>query len=359
MMARSINRKSAFLASLALSVSAMTIFAANAAEITVMGYRGAFQDNYVKAVIEPFQKEHPDIKVTYYGVQNAATSLGNMRAQKSSPQTDAVIYDLSVAKIADEEGLVEKLDPGSLKNYADIADLGKELAGAAIPITYDTLSLLYNNDAFAQGAPDSWEALWDKQQSGKVIIPAQGGGDIQAILLTIIANRLAGEDDYTKTVKPGVDKLVELAPAVQTWEPKPDAYTLVANGTATLSIGYNARAQFYFDQTGGKLQSVGPKEGTAAQVNVISAIANGKNMDATKTFIDYAISPETQARFAEIMFYAPSNTKADVNDETKKRIPYMDAAQREKLIPVNWMTIGDMRDKLLNPWRRQIIPAGR
>jgi putative spermidine/putrescine transport system substrate-binding protein len=329
------------------------------AEITVMGYRGAFQDNYVKAVIEPFQKEHPDIKVTYYGVQNAATSLGNMRAQKSSPQTDAVIYDLSVAKIADEEGLVEKLDPGSLKNYADIADLGKELAGAAIPITYDTLSLLYNNDAFAQGAPDSWEALWDKQQSGKVIIPAQGGGDIQAILLTIIANRLAGEDDYTKTVKPGVDKLVELAPAVQTWEPKPDAYTLVANGTATLSIGYNARAQFYFDQTGGKLQSVGPKEGTAAQVNVISAIANGKNMDATKTFIDYAISPETQARFAEIMFYAPSNTKADVNDETKKRIPYMDAAQREKLIPVNWMTIGDMRDKLLNPWRRQIIPAGR
>lgn len=358
-MARSINRKSAFLASLAFSVSAMTVLAANAAEITVMGYRGAFQDNYVKAVIEPFQKEHPDIKVTYYGVQNAATSLGNMRAQKSSPQTDAVIYDLSVAKIADEEGLVEKLDPALLKNYADIADLGKELAGGAIPITYDTLSLLYNHDAFAESPPDSWEALWDKQQSGKVIIPAQGGGDIQAILLTIIANRLAGEDDYTKSVKPGVDKLVELAPAVQTWEPKPDAYTLVANGTATLSIGYNARAQFYFDQTGGKLQSVGPKEGTAAQVNVISAIANGKNMDATKTFIDYAISPEAQARFAEIMFYAPSNTKADVNDETKKRIPYMDTAQREKLIPVNWMTIGDMRDKLLNPWRRQIIPAGR
>ncbi len=37
----------------------------------------------------------------------------------------------------------------------------------------------------------------------------------------------------------------------------------------------------------------------------------------------------------------------------------MDPVQREKLIPVNWMTIGDMRDKLLNPWRRQIIPAGR
>lgn len=85
-MACSINRKSAFLASLALSVSVMTVFVANAAEITVMGYRGAFQDNYTAQVIEPFQKEHPDIKVTYYGVQNAVISLGNMRAQKSSPR---------------------------------------------------------------------------------------------------------------------------------------------------------------------------------------------------------------------------------------------------------------------------------
>lgn len=87
-----------------------------------------------------------------------------------------------------------------------------------------------------------------KQQAAKCYHSAQGGGDIQAILLTIIANRLAGRMTRAKTVKPGVDKLVELAPAVQTWEPKSDAYTLVANGTATLSIGYNARAQFYFDQ---------------------------------------------------------------------------------------------------------------
>ncbi len=61
-------------------------------------------------------------------------------------------------------------------------------------------------------------------------------------------------------MEPGVDKLVELAPAVQTWEPKPDAYTLVANGTATLSIGYNARAQFYFDQTGESFSLSGPRK---------------------------------------------------------------------------------------------------
>jgi ABC-type glycerol-3-phosphate transport system substrate-binding protein len=48
-------------------VSGAISFAANAAEITVMGYRGAFEENYKKAVVEPFQAEHPDIKVNYYG----------------------------------------------------------------------------------------------------------------------------------------------------------------------------------------------------------------------------------------------------------------------------------------------------
>lgn len=332
--------------------------AALATDITVMGYRGAFQDSYEEAVIRPFEKQHPDIKVIYYGVQNAATSLGNMRAQKSSPQTDAVIYDLSVAKIASEEGLVEDLDISTLSNYADLIDVGQDLGGKAIPLTYDTLSLIYNHDAYPV-APTSWEALWDKNQKGKVIIAAQGGGDIQAILLTLITNRLAGENDYANNIKPGIAKLVELAPSIQTWEPKPDAYTLVANGTANISIGYNARAQYYFDQTEGRMRSVGPSEGTAAQINVISAIANGKNQDATKTFINYALSPEAQARFAKTMFYAPTNSKAEVDEATRARIPMMDTAQRDKLIPVNWMTIGDIRGKMLEPWRRQIIPAGR
>jgi putative spermidine/putrescine transport system substrate-binding protein len=66
-----------------------------------------------------------------------------MRAQKDSPQTDAVIFDLSVAKIAKEEGLIAEIDASKIPNYADLADIGKELGGYAPPLTYDTLALLY------------------------------------------------------------------------------------------------------------------------------------------------------------------------------------------------------------------------
>lgn len=334
--------------------------AAQAADITVMGYRGGgFEENYVKAVIEPFMAANPDINVTFFGVQNAATALGQMRAQKDNPSANAVIYDLSVAKIAATEGLTETLDTAALTSYADLHDIGKELGGDAIPLTYDTLSLIYNPQVFPE-PPTSWTALWDPARKGKVVVPAQGGGDIQAILLTIIANRIAGEDDYKTTIEPGVELLAtELAPLIQTWEPKPDAYTLVADGTADVAIGYNARAQHYFDQTGGRVLSVAPTEGTAAQINVISAIAGAPEQEATQRFINYALSPEAQAAFSKAMFYAPTNSKAELDEATAARIPYMDPATREGLIPVDWMTIGDMRDDILAPWKRVIIPASR
>lgn len=343
-----------------LSVGLLLIGASvsGATEITVMGYRGAFQDNYVKAVVEPFEKANPDVKVTFFGVQNAAVSLGTMRAQKDAPQTDVVIFDLSVAKIARDEGLIAEMDTAKLKNWKDLGDFGRELGAFAPPLTYDTYLLLWDRDAF-KTPPTSWNALWDKAEKGKVIIPAQGGGDIQAIALTLVANRLAGEKDYEKTIRPGIQKLVEMAPLVQTWEPKPDAYTLVGNGTAHLAVGYNARGQYYYDQTGGRLRTSAPTEGTVTQVNVISAVAKSANAEAAVRFVDYALSPEAQGRFAEAMFYAPTNTRTTVPDAVKARIPLMDPTNKASQIAVDWIRIGELREKILTPWRREIIPAGR
>ncbi|MFX5705824.1 hypothetical protein ABTE52_22825, partial [Acinetobacter baumannii] len=78
--------------------------------------------------------------------------------------------------------------------------IGKDLGAFAPPITYDTLSLIYNVAAFPS-PPTSWTAMWERSQAGKVVIPAQGGGDIQAIALTLIVNRMAGQSDYRKGVR--------------------------------------------------------------------------------------------------------------------------------------------------------------
>lgn len=348
------------LSSLLLLISTGIINTADAeTQITVMGYRsGSFPENYQKAVIDPFEKQHPDIKVKFYPVQNAAFSLGILRSQKNAPQTDAVIIDLSVAKIARDENLLAKLDMANIPNASQINSIGRELGDYALPLTYDTYALLYNTQAIPV-KPDSWNALWDKKYHRRVIIPAQGGGDIQAIALTLIVNKMAGEPDYQQQFSRAVERLVQPAPAVQSWEPKPDQYQVLANGTADIATGYNARGQFYVDQTGGRIGVSAPKEGTVAQVNVIAAVAGSEKMAATQTFINYALSEEAQAHFARLMYYAPTNTQVRLSDADKARIPLINNASPVPLINVDWSTIGDVREKILQPWRRQIIPAGR
>jgi putative spermidine/putrescine transport system substrate-binding protein len=338
---------------------AMPVSAADPITITVMGYRnGGFQENYIKAVVEPFMKENPEVTVKFYGVQNAGGMLGLMRAQKSAPQIDAAIFDLSVAKIAKAEGLITPVDLNAVPNYSDLQDVGRELGLWAPPLTYDTLALIYNKNAFPV-APSSWKVMWEKKYERKVVVPAQGGGDIQAIALTLIANRMAGETNYQNSFRPGVDSIVRLAPNIMTWEPKPDAYTLVANGSAQIGIGWNARSQLFVDLTDGKLGVVTPSEGTVSQVNIISQISGGKNSATTQAFINYALSPEAQKAFSELMFYAPTNSKVQVNEATRYRIPLLNKKVAADLIPVDWLVIADMRESILDAWRRQIIPASR
>lgn len=342
----------------ATTVMAASLAHAQQQTLTVMGYVGAFEENYVKAVVDPFRAAHPDIKVNYYGVTNSAAMLGLLRAQKNAPQVDAVIFDISVARIGRDEKLLQEVDEAKVPNLKDLHPIGRELGRFAPPLTYDTYALLYNTQN-VKPAPDSWEALWNPAHNRKVVISAQGGGDIQAAALTIVANRLVGNDQFMKDIEPGIRKLIELAPLVQTWEPKPDGYTLVANGTADVAVGWNARGQFYHDQTQGKLSVAVTKEGTLAQVNTIGLVANAPNADAAQVFINYALSPEAQQSLAGIMAYAPTNARAKLPPEVAARIPLADPSQMERLIPVDWLEVATVRDRWANAWRRQIIPASR
>ena len=110
-------------AKLSIAVSALTIAAvssASAETVTLTAYSGIFQDHYTKAVIEPFMKKYPDITVQFYGMPNSAQMLGTLRAQKSSPQIDVAILDVSVAKAGTDEGLFDKVDESVSANVKDL-----------------------------------------------------------------------------------------------------------------------------------------------------------------------------------------------------------------------------------------------
>jgi putative spermidine/putrescine transport system substrate-binding protein len=323
-------------------------------KVVLAAYAALFQDNYTKAVVDPFRKAYPKIEVTYFPMANSAQMLGILRAQKGSPQVDVVIMDLSVAKVGTDEGLYAPLTPSVVTNLADLYPEARTAGVHGPAVTFDHLALIYSAAAFPK-PPRSWNELWNPEHKGQVVISAVP--DIQGIALTFIATKLAG-GDYTKSIDPGVKKLIALAPLVQTWEPKPDPYQLIINGQAKIGIGWNARSWTYAEQSNGKLGVALPEEGRVFQVNTINLVAGSKNAQAAQVFINYALGAEAQKRFTETMFYAPVNRKANVSAQALART----AARPEimaRMIPVDWIQAAKTRDALAERWRREIIPASR
>jgi putative spermidine/putrescine transport system substrate-binding protein len=346
-----ISTKFAIAAAIAAGLSSHSATAQQT--VTLMAYSGLFQERYTKAVVEPFMKANPGIKIEYFPMPNSAQMLGNLRAQKAAPQADVAIMDVSVSKAATDEKLLTKIDEKTSPNVADLFSAARIADVDGVAVTFDNLVMLYNSDVVKE-APTSWMDLADKKYAGKVAIP--GMPDIQGLSLVLILEKARGGFNHIRSVDKGIAAMGEIAPNVQTWEPKPEVYPVIISGQAVIGAGWNARAQVNADSSNGKLKAVLPQEGSVFQINTINHVAGGPGKDATAKFIDYALSPEAQKAFTESMFYAPTNAKALISEAAIARTA---VKSMDKVIPVDWIALAKVREPIMDQWRRKVIPLSR
>lgn len=318
--------------------------------VTFAGYSGIYQENYQAAVIDPFIKK-TGIKVTYFALSSSAQVLGTLRAQKAAPQVDVAMMDVTLAKAGTDEGLFDLIDAASVPSVAQLMPRALQPGVMGAALTFDNLVLLYAPETVKPG-PASWKVLWDKQYAGQIAIP--GVPDIVGIGLVLLADKMFGGTDYRQGVEKGIAAMADMAPGVLTWDPRPDPYSFITNGQATLGVGWNARGQLYSMQSAGKLAAVLPDEGSLFQINMIEAVHGAKQPEAAWAFIDYALGVEAQTAFTERMFYAPTNAAAKPSAAAISRT----AASPERMarmLDVDWMAVAKMRDGIGEQWRRQVL----
>jgi putative spermidine/putrescine transport system substrate-binding protein len=321
--------------------------------VTLMAYSGLFQERYTKAVVEPFMKANPDIKIEYFPLPNSAQMLGSLRAQKAAPQADVVIMDVSVSKAGTDENLFIKIDEKNVPAVVELYPTARIADVAGVAVTFDNLVLIYNSDLIKE-APKSWFDLADKKYVGKVTF--NGMPDIQGLSLVLILDKARGGTNYLANVDKGIAALVEIAPNILTWEPKPEPYPVIIAGQAHLGAAWNARAQVNADISNGKLKATLPAEGSVFQINTINLVANRPDKDAAAKFVNYAIGATAQKAFTEEMFYAPVNSKAQIADTAIDRTA---VKSMDKVVAVDWIGLAKVRDGIMEQWRRRVLPASR
>lgn len=317
--------------------------------VNVVGFSGVFAENYEKFIISAFEAAHPEIDVVYQPSKNSAETLALLTLHKGDPTVDVALIDVAVGIKAAQEGLTAALDPAVVTNLADTPDWARIEGDKSIAFSQDNLTILYNTNAVTE-PPTSWKDLKDPKYEGRI---AARLADTRGVILIPILNKIAGAD-YKETIDPAIAAMNEFGPNVLTWDPAPDCYAVVQSGEVDLSICWNGRAQYLHDTQDGVIGISAPVEGSIGQTNTINLIEGSKNAEAAQLFINYALSAEAQATFAEKSFYGPVNAKVELTEEVAARIYGSKEAQVAQMT-LDWPFIATVYADWIQRINREVI----
>jgi putative spermidine/putrescine transport system substrate-binding protein len=315
-------------------------------EISVIVYGGSFGEGWRKSVIEPFQKQHPDIRVRVVTSQSVqAASL--MRTQKNDVKVDVFMMDEQFSVQTGAEGLYEPLTTEAVPNLGKLYPQFREKQDRYARFFYAPQTIVYNTKHIKE-PPKSWSALWDPKYKGRVAI-----SDIvttPSLYLLMQMMDVTGSDG-----KPNVDggfaRMKELRPNILTfYSQMPQLAPLLHQGDVWIGIWPSSRAQAEID-SGAPIAWVIPEEGGYMNASTIGIAKGTKNLAAAQKYIDFVLSAEAQARNAEIIYLNPVNRDAKVADALSKKLG-IEALPRLK-VP-DWGHVVKALPEWTSRWNREI-----
>ncbi len=314
------------LAGAALCLAAFTGGASAQTELTVIGYGGSFQEGWQKAVIEPFEKANPGIKikvVTAGTVQ--AASL--MRSQKDNVKVDVMMMDEQGAAQMAREGLYEPLSAKTIPNLDHLHPQFRLPGDVYARFMYTVQVLVYNNTKITD-RPTTLDALWNDKYRGRVAVAEVGTTPGMFLLMAMMDK--AGKDGKPSE-DGGFELMKRIKPNIVTiWSTMAQLDQLFTQGDVWISTWPNNRAQGAID-AGSPLTWVVPPK---AYLNASTmGIAKGsKNVAEAQKYIDFALSKEAQAANAKFSYLNPVNKDVVLPPDVAAKLP---------ATPVSELTIPD------------------
>ena len=246
--------------------------------------------------------------------KNSGQALASLAAEKGNPVADVVYYGVSFGIQAAQDGLVTGYQPA---RYDDIPDGLKDPQGKWFAIHSGTLGFMVNVDALqGKPVPRSWTDLQKPEYRGMVgyLDPASAFvGYVGAVALNrALGGTLENFDpaiEWFKTIKKN-----------QPIVPKQTAYARMLSGEIPILVDYdfNAYRARYKDE--GNVDFVIPAEGTISVPYVMSLVNNAPNADNGKKVLDFVLSDEGQAIWANA-FLRPVFAEAMTAEAKSRFLP--------------------------------------
>lgn len=284
-----------------------------AKELVVVDWGGASSEAAKKAVYEPFEKAK-GVKITVV----SPTDTGKLKAmvESGNVEWDVVNADTDVALRLELEGLLEKLDYTKI----DKTDVYPELVtDSTIGLELYFTNIAYNSEQFgADNHPKSWSEFWDTQKfPGARSLYKSPMGTLESALL---ADGVAPDKLYPLDVERAINSLNKIKKDVKVWwDAGAQPPQLLATKEIALAAAWNGRVSAAKAQ-GSKVDN---EFSEALAMSTSWIIPKGApHKELAQEFISFAMKPEQQAAYSQLIDYAPTNKKALdlLSEDVKQRL---------------------------------------
>jgi putative spermidine/putrescine transport system substrate-binding protein len=326
---------------------AMTAPAQAQQKLVINSYGGAYEQIHRRLVIDPFARKH-NVEVQVITAYSA-DALAQVRAQKAAPQFDVIHFSGGQEVVAAREGLIAPIRLAELENGKDMHPFAVAgLSRGEGPVhAVAAVGLLYNK-ARAPKAPSSWNDLWDPAFKDHILLTDLSNS--YGLLGFLMINKVKGGD--IRNPAKGFDAVKGLLGSSVVVATSPEIQQNFAQNDAWIAP-YAQDYAFTLRKAGLPIEFVQPKEGAAGVFLTVNLVANRPNQALAKKFIDFSLSPEVQAGWAQELRYSPTNKATRLDAALSREVIYGEQAVAG-LVRFDPVEVADARAGLVETWKKLI-----
>ena len=263
--------------------------------------------------------------------KNSGQTLAQLVAEKASPVADIAYLGVTFGIQAKKEGVTAPYQPA---HWNDIPAGLKDAEGHWFTIHSGTLGFMVNVDALkGKPIPKSWKDLAKPEYKGMVGYLDPASAFVGYVGAVAVNQAMGGTmDNFDKAIA-WFKELKKNDPIV----PKQTSYARVLSGEIPILLDYdfNAYRGKYKDKA--NIAFVIPAEGTVVVPYVMSLVKNGPNAANGKKVLDFLMSDEGQAVWANA-YLRPVRASAISKEAQAKFLPAADYARGK---PVDYARMAD------------------
>lgn len=314
----------------------------------VGAFGGSFEQLLRQKIIPPFEKANNVKVVVVPG--DSTTTMARLQAQKGKESLDVVFLDDGPMYQAIQLGFCDTLTDAPV--YQNLYDVARFKSNKAVTIGLDATGLVYNERLFAAkgwAPPTSWRDLADPRYKGKIEFPTISNG--YGLQTLIVLARLNGGSE--KDIQPGFDTVkASIAPNVLSFDPSPGKISeLFQTDSIALAAWGDGRSQALRNQ-GVPVKFVAPKEGAVVLGLSMCPVKHDAPNDLAQKFVQFSLSPEVQAMYAEEEGVAPVNKQTRLPPAVAARVPGPSAVAN--MLKVDWDVVNEKRATWTQQWNREV-----